>query len=242
MLKAPGKGSKSLARMLWTAALLMGFAQVSAYEPVLSAAEVERAIQVGTEMVSPSSGYRVQDYLLHEYVEGVRLRPDDPEVNAITLSTPFEALRYNAYVAKYQRKALSPEEVREITAETAHTLTANVYAHSPFSVEEELEQFLQAYEDETEGDDAEQQSFLDFYSDATLEIGDQTLTAQKAVNGPYQDQFSPFGGTPEFRFLGVVRYTFDLSGVDTKGKEGTLTFTDFSERQYTDVIRFDEYK
>lgn len=219
----------------------MAFAQVGAYEPVLDAAGVKRAVQTGTEMVSPSSGYRVQDYLLHEYIKDVRLRPNDPEVNAITLSTPFEALRYSAYVARYQKKKLSPEEVQKVTSETAHTLTANVYAHSPFTVEEELEQFLKAYEDDEQGDDAQQQSFMDFYSDATLKIGDQTLTTKKVVDGPYQDQFSPFSGTPEFRFLGVVRYTFDLSGLDTKGKQGTLTFTDFSKRQYSDVIRFDDY-
>lgn len=242
MLEALSGSGKNLQKVLWSAALLMAFTQVSAYEPVLENDEVKRAIQMGTEMVSPKSGYRVQDYLLHEYIKDVRLRPNDPEVNAITLSTPFEALRYNAYVAKYQRKELSPEEVKKVTAETAHTLTANVYAHSPFTVEEELEQFLRAYEDESQGDNAEQQSFMDFYSDATLQIGDQTLTAEKAVDGPYQDQFSPFSGTPEFRFLEVVRYTFDLSGVDTKGKQGTLTFSDFSKRRYSDVIRFDRFK
>ena len=229
-------------RAVWCAVALTVFAQASAYEPVLRAADTQQAVRAGTEMVSPKSGYRVQDYLLHEYITDVRLRPDDPEVNAITLSTPFEALRYNAYVATYQRKELLPEEIEQVTAETAHTLTANVYAHSPFTVEEELAQFLQAYEDEAEGDAAEQQSFLDFYSDATLTIGDQTLRATKVVDGPYQDQFSPFSGTPEFRFLGVVRYTFDLEGVDTEGKRGTLTFSDFSKREYSDVIQFDKYR
>lgn len=238
MLESPS----SLQKVLGLALLLTVIAQVNAYEPVLSAADTQRAIEVGTEMVSPNSGYRVQDYLLHEYIEDVRLRPNDPEVNAITLSTPFEALRYSAYVAKYQRKELSNEKAEQVTSETAHTLTANVYAHSPFTVEEELEQFLQAYEDDAQGEDAQQQSFMDFYSDATLMIGNQTLTAKKVIDGPYQDQFSPFSGTPEFRFLGVVRYTFDLSGVATRGKQGILRFKDFSKRSYSDVIRFDDYK
>lgn len=236
------RGAFSLLKTAGTLAALALCAQAAAYEPVLRAADVREAVQTGTRMVSPNSGYRVQDYLLREYITDVRLRPDDPEVNAITLSTPFEALRYRAYVARYQRKQLSPGEIAQVTAETAHTLTANVYAHSPFTVEEELAQFLQAYEDEAEGDDAEQQSFLDFYSDATLQIGDRTLSATKVVDGPYQDQFSPFSGTPEFRFLGVVRYTFDLSGVDTRGKKGVLTFSDFSKRRYRDVIAFDRYR
>ena len=129
-------------------------------------------------------------------------------------------------------------------AETKNKLTFDVYAHSPNTVQEELEQFQQAYQGSEENSDEprRQRSFLDQFSPATLAVGGKNLTAQAEVQGPYQDQFSTVGGKPEFRFIGVVHYTFDFSGMDLSGQSGTLTFKDSSGRTYQEKVTFGDYR
>ena len=234
--------SRALKNALLTVAALSGCAAF-AVNFDLSPKEARRAVAEGVNMVSPKNGYKLGDYVVHEYISDVRLKPDDPEVNAITLSTPYETLRNQGYYAEYQKKTLGESRINKLLAETKDKLTFDVYAHSPNTVQEELEQFQQAYQgsEEQSSEPRRQRSFLDQFSAATLTVGKKTLTAQTEVQGPYQDQFSTVGGKPEFRFIGVLHYTFDLSGMDVSGQMGTLNFKDSSGQTYQEKVVFDDY-
>ncbi|MCA9835725.1 MAG: hypothetical protein KC422_02375 [Trueperaceae bacterium] len=208
----------------------------------LSQEDVQRAISAGTEMVSPQNGYKIGDYVVHEYIQDVRLGPNDPEVDAVTLSTPFETLRKRAYYAAYQKKTLAETQINDILDSTQNKISFNLYVHSPKSVQEELEQFQKAYlDDQNQEESQRQQSFLDLYSEASLKVDGTTLTASPEIKGPYQDQFSTIEGKPEFRFLGVITYTFDLSGTELEGQTGTLSFQDSEGKTYEETIDFDSY-
>ena len=75
-------------------------------------------------------------------------------------------------------------------------------------------------------------SYLDLYQPATLTVAGKTLTAKPEIDGPYGDQFTLPAGTPQFRYLGVVHYTFDLTGLPTSGSV-TLNFKDSGGKAYT---------
>ena len=238
--------TRTFKKLLLSAVTLLGSAALAA-DFDLSPEEAQRAVAAGLAMVSPQHGYMLGDYLVHEYISDVRLSPGDPEVNAVTVSTPYETLRKRGYYAGYQKKTLSEARIGELLAEAKNKLTFDVYAHSPNTVQEELEQFQQAYQgsEEDSSDSSEprrQRSFLDQFSNATLQIGGKTLTAQAEVQGPYQDQFSTVGGKPEFRFIGVIHYTFGFAGMNVNGETGTLTFKDSSGKTYQEKIVFDNYR
>ena len=94
---------RALTKLLLTATTLPGGAAL-AVDFDLSPEEAQRAVSEGVAMVSPQQGYILGDYVLHEYISDVRLSPDDPEVNAVTVSTPYETLRSRGYYAGYQKK------------------------------------------------------------------------------------------------------------------------------------------
>ena len=100
--------SRTLKNTLLIAAALLG-CTAFAVNFDLSPEEAQHAVSEGIDMVSPKNGYMLGDYVVHEYISDVRLKPDDPEVNAIILSTPYETLRNQGYYAGYQKKNAQQE-------------------------------------------------------------------------------------------------------------------------------------
>ena len=76
-------------------------------DAVLSPAEIQQAVQSGKSMVSPNNGYIAKPYVLHEYNSGIRIDPDSPVVDALTVATPYERVRYYSYLEAYQSKPVS---------------------------------------------------------------------------------------------------------------------------------------
>ncbi|MBB6096986.1 hypothetical protein HNR42_000398 [Deinobacterium chartae] len=65
------------------------------------------------------------------------------------------------------------------------------------------------------------------------------LTATPRTEGPFQDQFAPVGGRPEFRYLGTGSYPFDLSGLSEEQRRSgnaVLSFQDSGGRWYVETI------
>ncbi|MDX2006749.1 MAG: hypothetical protein SFU83_15860 [Meiothermus sp.] len=201
-------------------------------QPTLTAQQLERAMREGAAMNTPSSGYNLRDYLLREYNSGVSLTPRAGEVDAVTVATPYERVRYHSYLESLQQSPMNVAKAREVLRQYQGRVTFVVFAHSPFTVDAETEQFMQAYgSTSTRGERGETRtrSFLDRYKPATLSLGGRTYTARPVADGPYTDIFSILGSRPESRYLGLLSYSFDLSRLGTResiGGRGVLRFRD----------------
>lgn len=209
----------------------------------LSPAEIQQAVRAGTAMVSPRNGYIARPYVLHEYNTGIRIKPNSPLIDALTVATPYERVRYYSYLEAYQGNKVSLSGARKVAQQNANHLTVLAFAHSPVSVQAELEAWQQVYV-KHEGQQPVQRTFLDDFKPATLSLGGRTLTSRIVIEGPYQDAFST-EGNPEFRYLGVVHFEFDLSPLAHGGQVegvGVLRFKDPKGRAYVERINLAQYR
>ncbi len=215
---------------------LLGAGGALAYSPVLSPAQVTLAAQQGAAMVRPDGGYLWGPYLLLSNSEGIRLSANDKEVDGIALGTPFERLQYESYLSTYEQKPLTPEQASAYARTQDHKLTFLVYTHSLKSVEEEEEQYKQAYDPKAgTAKQTRERSYLDEYKTATLQLGGRTLTASPQVDGPYRDEFNLANGDFDFRFLGVISYTFNVPSTVTAQK-ATLHFKDSTGKTWSQAV------
>jgi hypothetical protein len=212
--------------------LLWGLSLAFAVQLDLSPQDLQRAIREGMAMNTPTNGYLLKDYLLKEYNSGVSLKPGAGEVDAVVVATPYERVRYTSYLEALQQRPMTTAKARAVLGQYRGKVTFVIFAHSPYTVDAEVEQFLQAY-GSTSIEDAKghtrQRSFLDNYKSATLEVGGKTYTARPSVDGPYTDIFSIQGSRPESRYLGLISYSFDLGRQATGGRlgaKGILRFKD----------------
>ena len=207
-----------------------------AYQPTLTPQQTAQAVKEGNAMLQAGGGYVWGPYLLHTYNEGIRLRPDSPEVDGVAMGTPYERLRYNAYLSAYQDQPLTSQQASTLARQVAGQLTFLIYSHSPLSIDEEEEQWQLAYDKNPSKPRPDREpSYLDLYKTATLTVDGTALSAAPQVDGPYRDDFTLPNGRADYRFLGVIRYTFDLSGV--KGaRQASLRFTDSRGKVYTQAI------
>lgn len=228
--------------LLWCLSLAL------AVQPNLTPQELQRAIRDGTAMNTPSNGYILKDYLLKEYNSGISLTPGAGEVDAVVVATPYERVRYYSYLEALQQRPMTPAKARSVLAQYRGKVTFVVFAHSPYTVDAEVEQFQRAYGNSSIKDEegkTRQRSFLDNYKTATLQVGSKTYTARPSIDGPYTDIFSIQGSRPESRYLGLISYSFDLSRLAVGGKiggKGVLRFKDsLGKTQYTLDVDLSRY-
>lgn len=230
-------------RTLLTTALFLAGSVALGLNGTPTPAEVRQAVQDGKAMVSPMNGYVATPYVLHEYTNGIRIDPSSPLVDALTVGTPLERVRYYSYLEAYQKKPVTQENALKVAKENANRLTILAFTHSPVSVEAELEAWQETYVTHESGRKV-QRTYLDDFKPATLTVGGQTFTSGINIQGPFQDAFS-VKGSPEFRYLGVVYYTFDLSPLAKSGRitgMADLRFQDPSGRTYTQRINLTAYR
>ncbi|PJI52031.1 hypothetical protein CTI14_49360, partial [Methylobacterium radiotolerans] len=79
------------------ALLLTG--QATGVIPALNSTQVTAAKTEAEAMNIRESGYVLGSYLLKAYNQDVFLAANSPEVDGIVLSTPYEQVRYEAYLA-----------------------------------------------------------------------------------------------------------------------------------------------
>lgn len=172
----------------------------------------------GEAMNTEDSGYVLGNYLLKSYSDDVFLKPDSPEIDGIVLGTPFEKLRYEAYLSSLEGQPITDARAVMLAGILASKLTFRVYSHSPFAVDDEEEQWQLAYQaDKIVTNPDKQRSYLDFFKPATLTIAGKTYTAKPVVDGPYRDNFTLPSGEATTRNLGVVSYTFEIKNLPSKG-------------------------
>ena len=208
-------------------ALLLGVAV--AFTPVLTQQDVQAAVGSGEKMLSPKHGYIVKDYVLFDVPDPLVITPDEGEVEAVVVGTPFERLQYASYLSHYQGPSLTTAKARQKARTLNNTVHFVAFAHAPSG-------------------DEKDRDFLSKFAPATLTTGGDTLSAANVDTfGPAKDFYTVQGKRTEFLWLGYVDYTFDLAplatqGVDISTLEGTLKFTDSSGRAYSFEVDLSRYR
>ena len=192
---------KNLSRRLMSVALLGGTALAS--QQVLTAPEIAQSVQDGAAMVGPASSYLWGSYLLLTNSTGIRLVKNAPEVDGVALGTPYERLRYEAFLSEYQGEPLTTAQATAFARTLNHKLSFIIYTHSLQSVAAEAAQWQQAYAKNPGAKKSDRTpSYLDVFKDATLTVDGHPLKATPQVDGPYQDQFTLANNNFDFRYLG----------------------------------------
>jgi len=214
-----------------------------AMDAALNASQLRQAIRAGTSMVSPTNGYIAGSYVLHEYTNGIRIDPTSPLVDALTIGTPYERVRYYSYLEGFQKKPVVQANARKVARENANRLTIITFTHSPDSVEAELEAWQQTYVKHG-ADKPVQRTYLDDFKPAILTLNGKSVTSTINIQGPFQDSFS-VKGNPDFRYIGVIYFQFDLSAFVKAGRVtgmAQLQFKDPKGRNYTQQIDLSRYR
>lgn len=235
-------------RLRWPRSLLatslLGVATLAlGMDAKLGPTEIGQAVKAGTAMVSPRNGYIAKPYVLHEYNSGVRIDPASPIVDALTIGTPYERVRYYSYLEAYQGKSVAQGGAAKVAQANADRLTILAFTHSPVSVQAEQEAWQQTYV--KHGNDQEvQRTYLDDFKPATLTVNGRIFTSTVKIDGPYQDAFT-VQGKPDFRYLGVISYVFDLTPLVHNGQVagvGELRFKDPTGKVYAQRIDLARYR
>lgn len=222
---------------LTTCALLALAGTALAFSPTLSSAQVTSAVKQGQSLVSPKHGYPWKRYLVKQFDGGIDLTTSqmNAEIDAVVVGTPYERVRYQSYIDKYQGSPLTTKDANTLASQYANTVQFIVFAHSPAV-------------------GAKYQDFLTKFGQATLAIqGGGTLKATKqGTYGPARDFYDVTSGKgsvpePKFLWLGYVSYRFNLQSLAKQGTnvsklKGTLTFTDSQGQKTSLTVNLGNYK
>lgn len=208
-------------------ALLVNVA--AAFDPHLPPSEVQRAVAAGERMVTPSSGYKVQDWVLFDVKDPFTIGPNQGTVEAVVVGTPFERLRYASYLAAFQGTPLEPKEAQQKAAALDNTVSFIVFAHAP-------------------GTGDQYRSFLQGFRAARLNFegtgGQRLEPTHTEITGPAQDFYNVPGKAAEFRYLGNVAFRFSLGQLGSKRAlaKATFSFTDSTGQNYRFPVELGRYR
>jgi hypothetical protein len=151
--------------------------------------------------------------VLWDRQDALRAARGRADLDAVIVETPYERVRYEAYLQRLQGLPLGAAQVARWTREARGRFGFIVYAHS------------------RTGDDAER-AFLDRFSQASVAYpgGAPLVSDQRAAFGPGPD-FYDVGAFRETRYTGSLTYRFPAPN-GTCAPRGTLRFRDGNGRAY----------
>lgn len=212
--------------MVCAAAVLLIPPVAGAIELTPSAARVAAATADGAAMERGGDGYTIAPYLLFGVSDALHISDDDAIVEAVTLGTPYERLRFAAYLRSHQGLPFDAHDADEEAAADDGRVALIVSVHS-----------------RTERD----RDFMMHFGSGVLEGPDGTTLAATnvRVSAPVIDAYYRPDGAVLHRWLGQVTYVFDLrtngpwatasaplafAFTDDRGKPHRYTFTPIAFR------------
>jgi hypothetical protein len=190
---------------------------------LLSPADANRAASEGKALAQAHAAYAVRPWVLWESADPLRATHAQAGLDAVIAETPYERVRYLAYMQRLQDLAVTPARVEEWRRAAARRFGFIVYAHSRTG-EEKLVTFLAAF------------------TPAVVMLSDgRRLTAvERVIFGPSQD-FYTVGAFREERWTGSLTYRFPFPPGTCKPR-GTLTFADGAGRRYRFAFDLRRYR
>jgi hypothetical protein len=217
--------ARKTAIALALAATLTAFAPASAYRSTLTPADMKAAVAAGAGMAAKHAGYSAQEYIAFAVRDALVLEPGEGSIDAVVVGTPFERVRYAAYLSAFEGDAPASSETS--AAADPDYLDFIVFAHSSAK---------------------DDQDFLRRFGPVTLRIGGLTLRpASMSTFGPAEDFFTVRGGARELRMLGYATFRFAVSGTagsprDIPRSTGKLVIVDPYGRRYDIEIDLAKYR
>jgi hypothetical protein len=169
-----------------------------------------KAADQGIAMAQQRGAYVVRPWVLYQSADPLRAVHGQAGVDAVIVETPFERVRYEAYLDALQGTPPSRGTVVTMAREARKSLGFLVYAHS-----------------RTELD----RTFLSRFRPARIALSNgETLADIDVVRfGPSQD-FYDVGTFRESRWVGSITYRFVFAQCSAKG---IVRFTDGYGRTYS---------
>lgn len=160
-------------------------------------------------MVRDHSAYSVSPWLLYQSADPLRAQHGRADIDAVIVETPYERVRYEAYLDALQGISVTPAAVRNMRAEAASRVGFLAYAHSRSELDRKfLAEFRPAY--------------------ILLPNGTRQNDSEVVRFGP-SDDFYDVGTFREERWVGSIDYRFALVQCSERGR---LRMTDAYGRAY----------
>ncbi len=180
-----------------------------AFTPTLA----QQAAREGGALADRHESYRVARWLIFQSKDPLRAVHNRAGVDAVVLETPYERVRYYAYLHRIQGDSITASLVQQLYADARRRLGFVVYGHS-----------------KTDDD----RTFLSHFTSAQLTGTDASeISLEQAIFGP-SDDFYDVGAFREQRWVGSLTYRFTLPRC---ASQYTVTFADAYGDRY--AIPFD---
>lgn len=169
-------------------------------------------------MAQRRGSYSVAPWVLYQSADPLRAVHARAGIDAIIVETPYERVRYEAYLDRLQGDPVAPRAVAKMRSDAKSEVGFLVYAHSR---SEDDRSFLAAFHS----------AFI------TPQGGGRISELQTVRFGP-SDDFYDVGTFREQRWVGSITYRFALTSCSQRG---TLYFSDGYGRHYAfpfDLARY----
>jgi hypothetical protein len=181
-----------------------------AIDTTLAPGTIDRAIAQGRGFASEHRGFVVAPYLLFGVADAVQIQ-DGEGVEAVELATPYEALRYRAFLSGFERSPMTPPMIAAFVVEARTHVDFVVYVHSRSEIDRE---------------------FIAAFGAGTLTCPDGANIASEVQRStPIRDVYVN-GTTPTYRWCGQLRYRFALTDALLRCDPATFAFADDRGRVY----------
>lgn len=214
--------------LISSTALLLAWS--AAFTPELSESDIQEAVTMGTQMVSQRSGYHLEDWVLFGVTDPLSILPEQGEIEAVIVATPFELVRYQSFLVTFQNKAFTTDQANTLAAQLKDTIAFQVFVHAP-GVGDQYRDFLS-----------------DFTKASFTALNGEDLTPVKIDTfGPAQDFYNIPGSAVQIRYLGYVLYHFDLSSLNESAANlanltGTFSLTDSAGQAHSYDVDLSKYR
>lgn len=187
--------------------LFAGVGPAGAVEVSLSAASISDAIAAGSTMARRGEGYAFGSYVLFSSDDSMSVANEKDGIEAIIVGTPYERLRFEAYLMAHQNKPFGGALAANVAARREGVIDFVLFVHSRIG----------------QGKD-----FISQYGGATLtdDTGRTLAPEQTFRTTPMNDAYLGIGSSVVTRWLGQITYRFRIDPSTTADGRLTLSFAD----------------
>jgi hypothetical protein len=197
------------------------------FEPILTTAAARRAASDGATMALDRGNYRVQDYLVYASADPLRAQLHQAGIDAVVAETPFERVRYESFLSRFEGHPISRRELVQLRQATANEIGFIIYAHSRSATPRE-EEFLRAF----------RPAWIQ------LETGARLAAASATRFGPSREFYTVGIEGRDLRWVGslTVRFHRPRTDVGPCAPAGTLHVVDGYGDRYAFPFDFAKYR
>lgn len=193
-----------------------------AIESPLKTASIQAAFTQGQQLAKNADApYPLAPNAIYHTADTLRLDPKNGDVDAVVIGTPWERVRYQAYIAGIGEEPITAAQAQERARLPDGSVAILIYAHG------------------TQPDD---QDFMTKFSNVQLRLAGRSLQPVEARrSGTSEAQYPDTPGEIGVRFAGTITYIFKLNPSQLKAS-GTFRFTDPTGKTFALPLTLARYR